>query len=124
MAKIYKLKERLLMIVDTSAYKMNLQGIKPFNESLNFYYDETGNCRKFCLTGEGFNNTTAATHNFILGGIAIERAGNELCFDSLYSGLGFVEGEQKELKFKNLFHNSKDFIGFMESKRATVFFSG
>lgn len=33
-----------------------LNGIKPFNEEMTFYYDESGNCRKFYLTDNGFND--------------------------------------------------------------------
>ena len=35
-----------------------LNGIPPFEEEMTFYYDESGNCRKFSLTDAGFNNTS------------------------------------------------------------------
>ena len=48
-----------------------LNGIKPFNEEMTFYYDESGNCRKFYLTDNGFNDPEAIKGDFVLAGIAI-----------------------------------------------------
>ncbi len=109
------------MVMDTTVFKHNLQGIPPFDEAYDFYYDETGNCRKFSLKENGFNSNDAITKNFILGGLAIKQNQEPLNFDTLYSNLGFVEGDQDELKFKNVYHNSKDFSNFIGSYRATAF---
>lgn len=111
------------MDIDASIYKMNLQGIAPFTDNMNFYYDETGNCRKFYLTENGFNDSNAVYKNFILGGIAFKDSPDESKLMQMFLGLGFVDGEQSELRFKNLYHNSKDFLNFLESKRASAFLS-
>ena len=49
-----------------------LNGIPPFEEEMTFYYDESGNCRKFSLTDAGFNNTDALKGDFVLAGVAHE----------------------------------------------------
>lgn len=111
------------MDIDADIYKMNIQGLSPFNDKMTFYYDETGNCRKFKLTEKGFNDSNAIYKNFILGGIAFENSPDKKTITQLYSKLGFVDGEQSELKFKNLYHQSKDFLNFIESQRASDFLS-
>ena len=97
-----------------------LNGIPPFEEEMTFYYDESGNCRKFSLTDAGFNNTDALKGDFVLAGVAHEGRSFDIDVPSLYAALDYKEG-QKELKFKHLFHNSKDFQSFIGSKRATGF---
>ena len=97
-----------------------LNGIKPFNEEMTFYYDESGNCRKFYLTDNGFNDPEAIKGDFVLAGIAHNGKSYEIDLVSLHEALEYKEG-QKELKFKHLYHNSADFISFMGSKRATEF---
>ena len=94
-----------------------LNGIPPFEEEMTFYYDESGNCRKFSLTDAGFNNTDALKGDFVLAGVAHEGRSFDIDVPSLYAALDYKEG-QKELKFKHLFHNSKDFQSFIGSKRA------
>ena len=111
------------MDIDANIYKMNIQGLPTFDEKMIFYYDETGNCRKFTLTEKDFNDSNAVYKNFILGGIAFVNTPDEKLLSQLYSNLGFVEGEQPELKFKNLYHKSKDFLNFIESQRASDFLS-
>lgn len=98
----------------------DLNGIPPFEEEMTFYYDESGNCRKFSLTDAGFNNTDALKGDFVLAGVAHEGRSFDVDVPSLYAALDYKEG-QKELKFKHLFHNSKDFQSFIGSKRATGF---
>ena len=59
-----------------------LNGIPPFEEEMTFYYDESGNCRKFSLTDAGFNNTDALKGDFVLAGVAHEGRSfdmNHLC---------------------------------------------
>lgn len=41
--------------IKKSIFKLN--GIAPFEEKMTFYYDESGNCRKFSLTESGINST-------------------------------------------------------------------
>lgn len=99
---------------------LDLNGIPPFEEEMTFYYDESGNCRKFSLTEKGFNNIDALKGDFVLAGVAHEGRSFDIDVPSLYAALDYKEG-QKELKFKHLFHNSKDFQSFIGSKRATGF---
>lgn len=113
------------MRVDVAEMKItieSLNGIPPFNEEMTFYYDESGNCRKFSLTGTGFNNTDALKGDFVLAGVAHEGVSFDIDVPALYSALDYKEG-QKELKFKHLYHNSEDFLSFIGSKRATEFLS-
>lgn len=99
---------------------LDLNGIPPFEEDMTFYYDESGNCRKFSLTETGFNNIDALKGDFVLAGVAHEGGSFDIDVPLLYAALDYKEG-QKELKFKHLFHNSEDFQSFMGSKRATGF---
>lgn len=98
----------------------DLNGIPPFEEEMTFYYDESGNCRKFFLTDAGVNNTDALKGDFVLAGVAHEGRSFDIDVPSLYAALDYKEG-QKELKFKHLYHNSRDFQSFIGSKRATGF---
>lgn len=75
---------------------------------------------KFSLTETGFNNADALKGDFVLAGVAHEGKSFDIDVSSLYAALDYKEG-QKELKFKHLFHNSKDFQSFMGSKRTTGF---
>lgn len=99
---------------------LKLNGIKPFNEEMTFYYDESGNCRKFYLTDNGFNDPEAIKGDFVLAGVAHNGKNQEIDLASLHEALEYKEG-QKELKFKHLYHNSADFVSFMGSKRTTDF---
>lgn len=99
---------------------LDLNGISPFEEEMTFYYDESGNCRKFSLTDTGFNNIDALKGDFVLAGVAHEGRSFDIDVPSLYAALNYKDG-QKELKFKHLYHNSKDFQSFIGSKRATGF---
>ena len=107
-------------VEDQKKVVFDLSGIPPFEEEMTFYYDESGNCRKFSLTDTGFNNIDALKGDFVLAGVTHEGRSFDIDVPSLYSVLDYKEG-QKELKFKHLFHNSKDFLSFMGSKRATGF---
>lgn len=98
-----------------------LNGIRPFDDEMTFYYDESGNCRKFSLTETGFNNIDALKGDFVLAGVAYSGKEYDVDITQLYEALDFKEG-QKEIKFKHLYHNSKDFISFIGSKRANDFF--
>ena len=107
-------------VEDQKKAVFDLNGIAPFDEKMTFYYDESGNCRKFSLTETGFNNTDALKGDFVLAGIAYEGESFNIDVSTLYTALEYKEG-QKELKFKHLYHNSNDFLSFIESKRATGF---
>lgn len=111
------------MRVDVADMKKSIEllnGIPPFNEEMTFYYDESGNCRKFSLSKTGFNNTDALKGDFVLAGVAHESVSFDIDVPTLYSALDYKEN-QKELKFKHLYHNSKDFISFIGSGKATGF---
>lgn len=98
----------------------NLNGILPFNDVMTFFYDESGNCRKFSLTEKGVNSEDSIAGDFVLAGVAFDGTEFQTDFSGLYKALEYKEG-QKELKFCHLYHNSKDFESFIESKRATGF---
>lgn len=107
-------------VEDQKKAVFDLNGISPFEEEMTFYYDESGNCRKFTLTDTGFNNIDALKGDFVLAGVAHEGTSFDIDVPSLYAALDYKEG-QKELKFKHLYHNSRDFQSFIGSKRATEF---
>ena len=92
----------------------DLNGIAPFDEKMTFYYDESGNCRKFSLTETGFNNSDALKGDFVLAGVAYEQESFDIDVPALYVALDYKEG-QKEIKFKHLYHNSNNFLSFIES---------
>lgn len=98
----------------------NLNGIAPFDKNMTFYYDESGNCRKFSLTGKGFNSIDALKGDFVLAGVAHEGKSHDIDIPELHKVLNYKEG-QKELKFKHLYNNYKDFLSFIGSKRVTDF---
>ncbi|MDO5155150.1 MAG: hypothetical protein Q4D51_04215 [Eubacteriales bacterium] len=104
--------------IKKSIFKLN--GIAPFEEKMTFYYDESGNCRKFSLTERGFNSTDALKGDFVLAGVAHDGLTFKIDVSSLHAALEYKEG-QKELKFKHLYHNSTNFLNFIASKRATGF---
>ena len=97
-----------------------LTGLLPFNQKFTFFYDETGNCRKFSLTKNGVNSLDALKYNFILGGVAYEGDVNNADFEKLKQVLHFQKN-QKELKFKHLYKNNKDFLSFMNKTYVTDF---
>jgi hypothetical protein len=75
-----------------------LQGISLCNKKWEFFFDETGNCRKFRLAkGGSFNNTNALSHYFILGGLVFDskkdaQSCNPQSFiNSLHLGTNFSE---------------------------------
>lgn len=99
-----------------------LSGIPIGNDCYTFFYDETGNCRKFYLKDADVNSIEGLTHNFLLGGVAYQGTEHNVDFESLYRLMHFMEG-QKELKFKHLYNKSTDFLSFMNSRRASDFLS-
>ena len=51
---------------------IDINDIEPFLENWTFYYDESGNCRKFLLTENGVNAEDAINGDFVLAGVAHE----------------------------------------------------
>nr|WP_279079868.1 DUF3800 domain-containing protein [Catenibacterium mitsuokai] len=98
----------------------SLNNIPPFNEKMTFFYDESGNCRKFSLTPTGVNDPDALKGDFVLAGVAYEGNTYEIDIDALHKGLNFQK-TQKELKSKNFYPKADNFHIFMSSKKATVF---
>lgn len=98
----------------------DLHGIEPCKNIMTFFYDESGNCRKFSLTEKGVNSQDSLWGDFVLAGVAYDGTENDVDINGLHQALEFKEG-QKELKFKHLYHNSQDFCAFMESPRLTAF---
>lgn len=98
----------------------DLHGIEPYNDVMTFFYDESGNCRKFSLTKKGVNSQDSLWGDFVLAGVAYDGTEKDIDINGLYQALEF-KGGQKELKFKHLYHNSQDFCTFMESYRLTAF---
>lgn len=107
-------------VEDAKKSVLELNGIMPFEEHFNFFYDETGNCRKFYLTEGGVNAKDSLKKDFILGGIALSDNDLGVDFESLHHIMDFKEG-QKELKFKHLYKNSKDFLSFMSFNKTKEF---
>lgn len=94
-----------------------MQGIDNCDEQLTFFYDETGNCGKFTLRENGVNDPTALYNDFILGGVAYVGEESPVETESLIKALNI---RSDELKFKNIY-KTKDFISFLNSKKASVY---
>lgn len=94
-----------------------MQGIDNCDEQLTFFYDETGNCGKFSLRENGVNDPTALYNDFILGGVAYVGEESPVETESLIKALNI---RSDELKFKNIY-KTKDFISFLNSKKASVY---
>lgn len=107
-------------VTETKQAILDINGIEPFTSRMIFYYDESGNCRKFSLTERGVNSTDALQGDFVLAGIAFEENQHYVDFSALYQALNYKEG-QKELKFKHLYNKSTDFLTFIGSRRTTSF---
>lgn len=110
----------IINVEDEKKSILELNGIAPFNEQMTFFYDESGNCRKFALTESGFNSTEALKGDFVLAGVAYEGNAYDVDVKGLYEVLEYKKG-QKEIKFKHLYHNSTDFLNFIGSKRTVGF---
>lgn len=97
-----------------------LNGIPLCDDTLTFYYDETGNCGKFILTADGVNDRTALTNDFILGGIMFN---GEVCpadTDALLKELR-LSAKAKELKFDKVYKHGTEFMKFIGCRRISVF---
>ena len=60
-----------MIILNVEEHKktvFELNEIEPFEEEMTFYYDESGNCRKFYLTDTGFNDSDAIKGDFCISG--------------------------------------------------------
>lgn len=78
------------------------------NEKMTFYYDETANVRKFCLTESGVNDANAVYKDFILGGVAFDGGICPADIEDLFKRIK-LQPNVKELKYDKLVNGYKDF---------------
>lgn len=83
-----------------------LSGIPLLNGKYCFYYDETGNVRKFRLTENGVNAKEGIANDFILGGVLYKGDYTSCDLDLLYDELKI---RAPEIKFKTLAGRGSDF---------------
>lgn len=93
----------------------------PMNE-MTFYYDESGNCRKFSLTEDGVNSKDALKYDFVLAGVAYMGHDIDIDYGPLYKAVNYKDG-QSEIKFKHLYRKNPDFLSFMEKEATRDFLS-
>ncbi|WP_291578352.1 DUF3800 domain-containing protein [Clostridium sp. UBA6640] len=76
------------------------------NDMYSFFYDETGNIRKFRLTENGVNADEGIANDFILGGVLFKGDSPSCNLDLLYNELKI---KALEIKFKTLAGRGSDF---------------
>lgn len=111
-----------LDVNDMRNMESELQGIPVCDDVMTFYYDETGNCRKFALTEMGINAPDALINDFILGGIVFDGHKCPVDVDALFSALK-LQPTVKELKFKHIYGASKDFLQCLNGRKISAFLS-
>lgn len=97
----------------------NYLHVPPFRGSMTFFYDETGNCRKFSLKNGKVNAPELLDYDFILGGIAYEYCTPLPDVDDLFRKLK-LQKTQKELKYKHLSGNCSSFFEVLGRDRVTT----
>lgn len=83
-----------------------LSGIPLLDGKYSFFYDETGNVRKFRLTENGVNADEGIANDFILGGVLYKGDAPSCDLDLLYKELKI---KVPEIKFKTLAGRGCDF---------------
>jgi hypothetical protein len=73
----------------------DFSGLPLFDENCSFYYDETGNVRKFRLTENGVNAEEGIANDFILGGVLFKGDTPPCDVDRLFDELRIVFGTMK-----------------------------
>ena len=68
----------------------DINGIDPFNDVMSFFYDESGNCRKFLLTPNGVNSEDSLKGDFVLAGVAFDGKKKEIDITGLHSALEYI----------------------------------
>lgn len=86
-----------------------------FEVSYNFFYDETGNIRKYHVREDGFN--VSSNLSFVLGGIAFDGPPQDVT--DLFNELR-LDPSMKELKFGYVAKG--DFLSCLKSERLPFFF--
>ena len=95
--------------IDVNEYRnmvRDCSGVSLMNAKYSFFYDETGNIRKFSLTQNGVNAFEGIDNDFILGGILFKGDVPPCDLDSLYSELNM---KVSEIKCKTLAGKGSDF---------------
>ena len=95
--------------MDVNEYRKicsELSGIPLFDGKYSFYYDETGNVRKFKLTENGVNADEGISNDFILGGVLFKGDVPPSEIDTLFDELKI---KTSEIKFKTLAGRGADF---------------
>ncbi|NOH15282.1 hypothetical protein [Clostridium cochlearium] len=77
----------------------DFSGLDPFKEKYRFYYDETGNIRKFRLTENGVNAEEGIENDFILGGVLFKEGNDSYNINGLFDVLNV---SASEIKFRTL----------------------
>jgi hypothetical protein len=83
-----------------------LSNLPLFDGKYSFYYDETGNVRKFRLTENGVNAEEGIANDFILGGVLFKDDKPPCDVDKLFDELKITT---PEIKFKTLAGRGADF---------------
>lgn len=83
-----------------------LSDLPLFDGKYSFYYDETGNVRKFRLTENGVNAEEGIANDFILGGVLFKGDTPPCNLDLLYDDLKI---KVPEIKFRTLAGRGADF---------------
>lgn len=91
-----------------------------FDEKCSFYYDETGNIRKFRLTENGVNAEEGIANDFILGGVLFEGDTPPCDVDKIFDELKI---NASEIKFRTLAGRGVDFWTATSKKPIQKFLS-
>ena len=95
--------------MDVNEYRKicsELSGIPLFDGKYSFYYDETGNVRKFKLTENGVNADEGISNDFILGGVLFKGDAPPSDINTLFDDFNI---KTSEIKFKTLAGRGVDF---------------
>lgn len=110
---IDKYEEAYKETMELKEKEKSIHNINNTEGSYKFFYDESGNCRKFRLSENGFN--VEYLNNFVLAGIMFKEykdISNEL--NELYIDLK-MQDNQKEIKSNYIMKN--DFLASVKSKK-------
>lgn len=111
------------MEIDVDLFREMEAGIQRFelpDFHMKFYYDETGNTRKFRVNSMGVNNNDAVNHDYVLGGIAFECEESELNINDLFNRIK-LQPTAKELKYNLLVNGHKDFWNGLNRRSLSEF---
>lgn len=97
-----------------------LSDLPLFDEKYSFYYDETGNVRKFRMTENGVNAEEGIANDFILGGVLFKGDNPPCDVDKLFNGLKI---KTLEIKFRTLAGKKSDFWTAISKKPIQQFLS-